>query len=154
DTESPPCHPEGTGMEATKPSRSADLTVFTRCLVSIERGQIALARRQAHRIERPAIRAIARDQIRFALKIQTYLAYGDTGRARRLTRSLIGGIRLKYETALGILPIPRTGAPTSSRPGGVRPAAAAKVGRPAPDLTNLPPDIRDALEQLRQQIER
>ncbi len=141
-------------METTKPSRSVDLTVYTRCLASIERGQIALARRLAHRIERPAIRAIARDQIRFAVKIQTYLADGDTERARRLTRSLIGGVKLKYETALGILPIPRTGAPASSRPGGVRPAAAAEVGRPAPDLTDLPPDIRDALKRLTQQIDR
>jgi hypothetical protein len=141
-------------MEATKPSRSADLTVFTRCLVSIQRGRIALARRQAHRIERPAIRAIARDQIRFVVKIQTYLADGDTGRARRLTRSLIGGVKLKYETALGILAIPRTGAPASTWPGGVRPTAAAEVGGPALDLPDLPPDIRDALEQLMQQIER
>ena len=141
-------------METTKPSRSVDLTVYTRCLASIERGQIALAKRQARRIQRPAIRAIARDQIRFALQIQTYLADGDTGRARRLTRSLIGGVRLKYETALGILPIPRTGAPASSRLRGAKPAVAAEDGRPAPDLTDLPPDIRDALEQLSQQIER
>src|SRR5262249_46289723 len=77
-----------------------------------------------------------------------------TERARRLTRSLIGGVRLKYETALGILPIPRTGAPASSQPRGVRPAAAAEVGRPAPHLTDLPPDVRDALQQLTQEIER
>jgi hypothetical protein len=141
-------------METTQPNRSADLTAYTRCLASIERGRIARAKRQARRIERPAIRAIARDQIRFALKIQTYLADGDTERARRLTRSLIGGVKLKYETALGILPMPRTGATASSRPGGVRPAAAAEVGRPAPDLTELQPDIRDALELLTQQIER
>src|SRR5262245_31395709 len=129
-------------MEATKPSRRADLIVFTRCLVSIERGQIALARRQAHRIERSAIRTIARDQIRFALKIRTYLADGDMERARRLTRSLIGGVKLKYETALGILPIPHTGAPASSRRGGAKPAAEGD-SRPPPDLTDLPPEIRD-----------
>jgi hypothetical protein len=141
-------------METTQPNRSTDLTAYTRCLASIERGRIARAKRQARRIQSPAIRAIARDQIRFALKIQTCLDDGDTERARRLTRSLIGGVKLKYETALGILPMPRTGAPASSRPGGVRPAAAAEVGRPAPDLTDLPPDIRDALEQLTRQIER
>jgi hypothetical protein len=141
-------------METTPPSRSVDLTVYTRCLASIERGRIARAKRQARRIQRPAIRAIARDQIRFALKIETYLADSDTERARRLTRSLIGGVKLKYETALGILPIPRTGAPASSQPGGVGPAAAAEVGGPAPDLTDLPPDIRDALERLTQQIDR
>jgi hypothetical protein len=140
-------------METTKPSRSVDLTVYTRCLASIERGQIALAKRQARRIQRPAIRAIARDQIRFALKIQTYLADGDTERARRLTRSLIGGVRLKYETALGILPIPRTGAPVSSRPAGAKPAATAEDDRPTTDLTDLPPDMR-ALKQLTQQLDR
>jgi hypothetical protein len=141
-------------METTQPSRSVDLTAYTRCLASIERGQIALAKRQAHRIERPAIRAIARDQIRFALRIQTYLADGDTERARRLTRSLIGGVKLKYETALGILPIPQTGPPASSRPGGAKPAATAEDGRPAPNLTDLPPDIRDALKQLTQRVDR
>jgi len=140
-------------METTRPSRSVDLTVYTRCLASIERGRIALAKRQARRIERPAIRAIARDQIRFALKIQTYLDDGDTERARRLTRSLIGGVRLKYETALGILPIPRPGALACSRWGGVKPAAA-EDGRPSPDLTDLPPEIRDALKQLTQQMGR
>jgi len=141
-------------METTRPSRSVDLTVYTRCLASIERGRIALAKRQARRIERPAIRAIARDQIRFALKIQTYLDDGDMERARRLTRSLIGGVRLKYETALGILPIPRVSAPASSRPGGAKPAAAAEDGRPAPALTDLPSDIRDTLKQLTQQMDR
>jgi hypothetical protein len=140
-------------METTKPSRRVDLTVYIRCLASIERGRIALAKRQARRIGRPAIRAIARDQIRFALKIQTYLADGDTERARRLTRSLIGGVRLKYETALGILPIPRTGAPASSRCGGAKPAAE-EDSRPAQDLTDLPPDIRGALEPLTQRIDR
>ena len=140
-------------METTRPSRSVDLTFYTRCLASIERGRIALAKRQARRIERPAIRAIARDQIRFALKIQTYLDDGDMERARRLTRSLIGGVRLKYETALGILPIPRPGALACSRWGGVKPAAA-EDGRPSPDLTDLPPDIRDALKQLTQQMGR
>jgi hypothetical protein len=140
-------------METTRPSRSVDLTVYSRCLASIERGRIALAKRQARRIERPAIRAIARDQIRFALKIQTYLDDGDMERARRLTRSLIGGVRLKYETALGILPIPRPGALACSRWGGVKPAAA-EDGRPSPDLTDLPPDIRDALKQLTQQMGR
>jgi hypothetical protein len=140
-------------METTRPSRSVDLTVYTRCLASIERGRIALATRQARRIERPAVRAIARDQIRFALRIQTYLADGDTERARRLTRSLIGGVKLKYETALGILPIPRAGAPASSRPGGATPAAEGD-SRPPLDLIDFPPDIRDALEQLTRQIER
>ena len=140
-------------METTEPSRSVDLTVYTRCLSSIERGQIALAKRQARRIGRPAIRSIARDQIRFAVKIQTYLADGDTERARRLTRSLIGGVRLKYETALGILPIPDIGAPASCRRGGAKPAAEGD-SRPPLDLTDLPPDIRDALEQLARQIDR
>jgi hypothetical protein len=36
----------------------------------------------------------------------------------------------------------------------VKPAATAEVGGPAPDLTDLPPDIRGALEQLAQQIAR
>jgi hypothetical protein len=141
-------------METTPPSRRVDLTAYTRCLASIERGRIARAKRQARRIERPAIRAIARDQIRFALKIQTYLDDGDTERARRLTRSLIGGVRLKYETALGILPIPRPGAHACSRRGGAKPAAAAEDGRPAPDLTDLSPDIQDALKRLTQQMDR
>jgi hypothetical protein len=140
-------------MKTTRPSRSVDRTIYARCLASIERGQIALAKRQARRIERPAIRAIARDQIGFALEIQTYLADGDTERARRLTQSLIGGVRLKYETALGILPMPRTGAPSSSRPGGVNPAVEEDI-RPAPDLTDIPPDIRGALDQLAQQVAR
>jgi hypothetical protein len=141
-------------METTQPGRSVDLTVYTRCLASIERGRIALARRQARRIERPAIRAIARDQIRFALQIQTYLDDGDTERARRLTQSLIGGVRLKYETALSILPIPRPGAPACSRRGGAKPSDAAEDGRPAPDFTDLPPDIRDAVKRLTQQMDR
>jgi hypothetical protein len=140
-------------MKTTRPSRSVDLTTYARCLASIERGQIALAKRQARGIGRPAIRAIARDQIGFALEIQTYLADGDTERARRLTESLIGGVRLKYETALGILRMPHTGAPASSRPGGVNPAAE-EDSRPAPDLTDLPPDIPGALEQLTKRIDR
>jgi hypothetical protein len=140
-------------METTESSRTVDLTIYTRCLASIERGRIALAKRHARRIGRPAIRAIARDQIRFAVKIQTYLADGDMARARRLTRSLIGGVRLKYETALGILPIPHTGATASCRRGGAKPAAEGD-SRPPLALTDVPPDIRDALEQLSQQLER
>ena len=93
-------------METAKLRRIVDIDPYNRCLAYIEDDQITRAKRQARRIEYAAIRAIAQDQIRFVLKIKTYLANGNKDRARRLTRSLIGGLKLKYETALGIHPIP------------------------------------------------
>ena len=93
-------------METAKLRRIVDIDPYNRCLAYIEDDQITRAQRQARRIEYAAIRAIAQDQIRFVLKIKTYLANGNKDRARRLTRSLIGGLKVKYETALGIHPIP------------------------------------------------
>jgi hypothetical protein len=141
-------------METTKLRRIVDTDPYNRCLAYIEDDQITRAKRQARRIEYAAIRAIAQDQIRFVLKIQTYLANGDKDRARRLTRSLIGGLKLKYETALGTHPIPRTRPPCSSRPPEEKPAAGGEDSRPQSALTNFPHDIQDTLKQLTQIIGR
>ena len=141
-------------MQITKLGRIVDIDPYNRCLAYIEDDQITRAKRQARRIEYAAIRAIAQDQIRFVLKIKTYLANGNKDRARRLTRSLIGGLKLKYETALGIHPIPSTQPLSSSRPPEEKPAAGGEDSGPQPDLTNFPPDIRDTLQQLMQFIDR
>jgi hypothetical protein len=117
-----------------------DTDPFSRCLAYLVADQIAKAERQARRIEDAASRRVAQDQIRFVLEIKAYLAEGDEERARRLTRSLIGGIRQKYETALGIRP-DRRARPRSAR-------------RSRPDLTSFPPDIRDSIEQLTRILER
>ena len=141
-------------METAKLRRIVDIDPYNRCLAYIEDDQITRAKRQARRIEYAAIRAIDQDQIRFVLKIKTYLANGNKDRARRLTRSLIGGLKLKYETALGIHPIPSTQPLSSSRPPEEKPAAGGEDSGPQPDLTNFPPDIRDTLKQLMQIIDR
>jgi hypothetical protein len=141
-------------METTKLRQIVDIDPYNRCLAYIEDDQITRAKRQARRIESAAIRAIAQDQIRFVQKIKTYLANGDKDRARRLTRSLIGGLKLKYETALGIHPIPSAQPLSSSRPPEAKPAVAGEDSGPQPDLANFPPDIRDTLKQLVQIIER
>jgi hypothetical protein len=141
-------------MATDRTSRGVDTDPYTRCLAHIEDDQIVLAERQACRIKHAAIRAIAQDQIRFVLEIKTHLANGNKDRARSLIQSLIGGIKRKYETALGIHPIPRTRPPSSSRPPEEKPAAGGGDGRPPPDLNNFPPDIRGALKQLTQIIGR
>jgi hypothetical protein len=127
-------------MQTDEPSRGADTEPFRRCLAHLVADQIARAERQARRIEDAAIRRVALDQIRVVLEIKAYLAEGDEGRARRLTRSLIGGIRQKYETALGIRP-DRRARPRSAR-------------RSRPDPTGFTPEIRDTIEQLTQILER
>jgi hypothetical protein len=113
---------------------------FSRCLAYLVADQIARAERQARRIEHAAIRRVALDQIRVVLEIKAYLAEGDEERARRLTQSLIGGVRQKYETALGSRP-DRRARPRSAR-------------RSRPDLTSFPPEIRDTIEHLTRVLER
>jgi hypothetical protein len=127
-------------MVTDKSGRGDNTDLYLRCLASIEADQIARAKRQARRIEDVTIRRVAHDQIRLVLEIKAYLAEGDEERARRLTRSLIGGIRQKYETALGIRP-DRRARPRSAR-------------RSRPDLTSFPPDIRDSIEHLTRILER
>jgi hypothetical protein len=141
-------------METTNRSRVVDIDAHARCLTYLEDDQIIRAQRQARRIKYAAIRAIAQDQIRFVLKIKTYLANGNQDQARRLTRSLIGGLKLKYQTALGIHPIPGTQPPSSSQPPEEKPAVGGGDSGPQPALASFPPDIRDTLKQLMQIIGR
>jgi hypothetical protein len=135
-------------MGSDEPGQGVDIDLYTQCLASIEGGRIAFAKRQARGIESPAMRAIAQDQIRFVLKIKACLARGDRDRAVILVRSLIGGIRQKYEVALGIGPPPREEPPASLRSGGEEPPAGEAAGRGPPDLASFPPEIRGDLELL------
>jgi hypothetical protein len=144
---------ESKTMQTTKLRKIVDIDPYNRRLADIESDQITRAKRQARRIEYAAIRAIAQDQIRFVLKIKTYLANGDKDRARRLTRLLIGGVKLKYETALGIHPIPIAQSLSSSRPPEEKPAVGGETCGPQPDLANFPPEIRDTLKQMMQIID-
>jgi hypothetical protein len=141
-------------METTKLRRIVNLDPYNRCLAYIEDDQITRAKRQARRIEYDAIRAIAQDQIRFVLKIKIYLTSGNKDRARRLTRSLIGGLKVKYEIALASHPIPSAQPLCSSRPPEKKPAIGGEDSGPQLDLANFPPDIRDTLKQLMQIIYR
>jgi hypothetical protein len=152
--ESTACLQQSAEMETTKRSRVVDINTHVRCLTFLEDDQITRAQRQARRIKYAAIRAIAQDQIRFVLKIRTYLANGNKDQARRLTRSLIGDLKLKYQSALGIHLIPRTQPPSSSRPPEEKPAVGGGDTGPEPALANFPPDIRDTLKQLMQIIGR
>jgi hypothetical protein len=141
-------------METDEPSRGVDDDPYARCLAYLEDDQIALAERHARRIEDVAVRAIAEDQIRFVLEIKACIASGDEDQAKRLTRSLIGGIKLKYEAALGIQPVRRIRPPASPRPGEKEPPAVRAGRRPLLDLTGLPLGLRGIVEQLMRTIER
>jgi hypothetical protein len=137
-------------MDTDKPSGAADTDPYNRCLAYIEDDLIVQAERQARRIENAAIRTIAQDQIRFVLQIKACLGDGNKERARRLARSLIGGIRLRYEAALGIDSPTHTPSPSSPRSGGEQPSADSKARHPPPNLASFPPDIRGTLKQLTQ----
>jgi hypothetical protein len=141
-------------METDELSQGVDDDPYDRCLAYIEDDQIALAERQARRIEAVAVRAIAQEQIRFVLEIKARIATGNEDQAKLLARCLIGGIKLKYETALGIRPVRRIRPLASPRRGGKEPSAGRAGCRPQLDLTGVPPGLQGIVEQLVQVIGR
>jgi hypothetical protein len=147
-------HQQGRRMEADKSGPCDNADLYAQCLASIEADQIDSAKRQARRIEAVALQTIAQDQIRFVLEIKVCLANGDQDQARRLSQSLIGGIKRKYEVALGNRPVSRTWPPPSSRSGAKKPCAGKEDHRPRPDFTDFPPEIRSSLIQLMERIGR
>jgi len=102
----------GRYMGTDERPQAANIDLYSRCLAFIEADQIAGARRQARRIEDAALRAIAEGQIRLVLDIKACLVNGDVEQARKLSRALIGGIKLNIKppskiarsTATGLLP--------------------------------------------------
>jgi hypothetical protein len=141
-------------MKNKKPARGADTRLYFQCLASIEAERIAIARQQASRIEDAALRTIAEDQIRIVIEINECLAHGDTAEARRLSRSLIGGIRKKHESSLEDPSVSHI-QPSSSGTSENEPLATTGEDRPAPsDFADFPPEIRTTLGQLTQSLQR
>jgi hypothetical protein len=97
----------GRRVEADEPRRGSDTDLYIRCLASIEADEVTGAKRQALHIEDATLRTIAEDQIRFVLEIKACLARGDKDQARKLRRSVIGGIRRTYEAPLEDRPVGR-----------------------------------------------
>jgi hypothetical protein len=120
---------------------------YSQCLAYLESDQILLAEQQVERIKDTSVRAIAEDQIRFVQQLKFHLRDGDTTRAKQLTRSLVEGVREKYEEIIRIHHVDTAPSTKSLRTKGKGSHARVMSSLQRSKLMNMPLDLRKAIEQ-------